>query len=433
MPPNNNPLFQDDPSKRNAANQPAGYVMPGKTGRIEPLGEPANEQSDTSVNAAVSLIKEKIARLYAEAEPNARIEAMKASASPVRSVHQQFMYKLSTSGKSLAEIQTTWHNYYISLPDDDKHQVWQEFYAANDSTTAYTPPHAPVTPAVVATPGKPVVSQHTPPRQVTRRDPRKTGDIRHAIRHQVQKRTSAISTKHKQNLHSLLFGLGTGAVVLLIFMFGFFNEIIIAPFIQPGRAIAAPVILDNNSVAANGKQEVIIPKINLELPVVYDLQGQEEWQVMAGLHRGVIHYPSTELPGQKGNAVFFGHSSSNILSTGKYKFAFVLLHKMQVDDVFYLTYKSKVYAYKTIIRKVVDPSDVSVLNDIPDKTATATLITCDPPGTSLRRLVLVGEQISPNPVSNTASTTNDAQNTQAISQLTGKEPTLLSRFWGWLF
>ena len=35
------------------------------------------------------------------------------------------------------------------------------------------------------------------------------------------------------------------------------------------------------------------------------------------------------------------------------------------------------------------------------KTNSATLITCDPPGTSLNRLVVVGEQISPDPKGNT--------------------------------
>jgi sortase A len=415
---NANPLFPDQ-SPQDGSNPSGNYVLPSKVGDIQPTGMGAN--------AAANLIKEKIAHIYAEAEPNAQIEAAETAAAPVRSVHQEFMHQLSTSGKSLAEIQTAWHNYYVSLPDSEKHAVWQEFYAANNTASLYTPPTATHHTAASAKPAahKPVVSPQA--------DSRKPNDIRRAIRHQVQKRTAAISPKHKQNLHSLLFGLSTGFIVLLIFMFGFFNEVIIAPFIQPGRATAAPVIVDNSSIAANGKQEVIIPKINLELPVVYNLPGQAEAQIMEGLHHGVVHYPSTELPGQKGNAVFFGHSSSNILSTGRYKFAFVLLHKLQKDDVFYLTYKSKVYAYKVIVRKVVEPTQVDVLNDVPGQTATATLITCDPPGTSLRRLVLVGQQISPNPAGNTIGSTNDTQNSQDITQLTGKEPTLLSRFWNWIF
>lgn len=431
-----NPLFPDQSKPDDQNDQPAGYVLPAKAGRVEPVQRADN----TGVNPAIKLIKEKLAHLYEEAEPDARREAREADAAPVRSPHQQFMHELSTSGKSLAEIQTAWHNYYTALPDDQKHQVWQEFYDANDSGNFYQPmPGAKPTHQGAAKggkqpekhPGNIVVAEHSTP--LTNRQSRTAREIRTGVRHHVQRRAAKIGAAQKQNLHSLLFGLSTGAVVLLIFMFGFFNEVIIAPFIQPGRATAAPVILDNNSVAANGKQEVIIPKINVEIPAVYDLSSNAEWVIMSGLHRGIVHYPGTELPGQKGNVAMFGHSSSNILSTGKYKFAFVLLHKLQKDDTFYLTYNSKVYAYKVIYKKVVEPTEVSVLNDVAGETATATLITCDPPGTSLRRLVVVGRQISPNPETNVASKNNVVQTSANTPQLVGKEPSPWSKFWNWLF
>jgi uncharacterized Rmd1/YagE family protein len=50
------------------------------------------------------------------------------------------MYDLSHSGKSLAEIQTAWHQYYVNLPNDEKHQVWQEFYA-NYQPASHTQTH----------------------------------------------------------------------------------------------------------------------------------------------------------------------------------------------------------------------------------------------------------------------------------------------------
>lgn len=438
MPSNINPLFQDNPQSDDTPNQPAGYVLPSKAGRVEPLHDlkPASNPIASGTNAAVNLIKEKLARLYDESEPNAQVEANEAAATPVRSPHQQFMYELSTSGKSLAEIQTEWHNYYTSLPDDQKHQVWQEFYDANDSGNFYTPPQSkPITPKPKTTTSSngAVVSTHavaTPAKQ----DPRKPKDIRRTIRHHVQKRTAALSTAQKQNLHSLMFGLSTGFVVLLIFMFGFFNEMIIAPFIQPGRANATPIIIDNASIASSGKAEVIIPKINVEIPVVYGLTTNAESVIENNLEDGVVHYPSTEVPGQQGNVAIFGHSSNNIFNKGKYKFAFVLLHELRAGDTFYLTYNKQVFAYKVILRKVVDPSEVGVLDNVPGQTATATLITCDPPGTSLHRLVVVGEQISPDPVENSAGNDSPLPSTDATAtRLAGNGPTLWSRFWNWLF
>jgi LPXTG-site transpeptidase (sortase) family protein len=430
-----NPLFQNGPQPDDATQQPAGYVLPGKSSRVEPINDPATiREAASGSNAAVNLIKEKLARLYDESEPNAQTEAHEAASVPVRSPHQQFMYELSTSGKSLAEIQTAWHNYYTNLPDDQKHQVWQEFYDANDTANYYKstqPSPAPQPPQTAHTGA--VVSTHSVPTPVIR-DTRKPSAIRHTIRHHVQKRTAALSTAQKQNLHSLMFGLSTGFIVLLIFMFGFFNEVIIAPFIQPGRASATPIIIDNASIASSGKTEVIIPKINVEIPVIYGLDSNAESTIQNNLEDGVVHYPSTESPGQNGNVAIFGHSSNNIFNKGKYKFAFVLLHELRSGDVFYLTYNKQVYAYKVFMTKVVDPSEVGVLNDVADHSATATLITCDPPGTSRHRLVVVGEQISPDPAKNTVGTSDSATTAATpASQLAGNGPTLWSRFWNWLF
>jgi hypothetical protein len=47
------------------------------------------------------------------------------------------MYELTTSGKSLADIQTQWHEYYVGLPDNEKHQVWQEFYKNQSAVSRY--------------------------------------------------------------------------------------------------------------------------------------------------------------------------------------------------------------------------------------------------------------------------------------------------------
>lgn len=439
-----NPLFpSDSPPDDDAAPQPDRYLLHNKPNRIEPLHSSGQTSSSTEsgANPAASLIKAKVDRLYNTMEPDAMREADEAKATPVRSPHQEYMYQLTTSGKSLAEIQTEWHAYYTNLPDDQKHQVWQEFYDANNNGKYYEPSTAARPLSKPELDAKPradqtaVVSEHLPDEQQPskpKRSPRSRKEIKSNIRHKVQDRAARIGTKHKQNLHSLLFGLSTGLIVLFIFMFGFFNEVIIAPFIQPGRANATPIIIDNDSIAASGKSEVIIPKINVEIPVIYGLNSNEESTIQNNLEEGVVHYPSTEVPGENGNVAIFGHSSNNIFNKGKYKFAFVLLHELKQDDIFYLTYKKKVYAYKVFTKKIVDPSQIEVLNDIPGETATATLITCDPPGTSLHRLVVVGKQISPNPADNKSSSAGDRSVPEA-TQIASNGPTMWSRFWNWLF
>jgi LPXTG-site transpeptidase (sortase) family protein len=386
---------------------------------------PNDVDQASSDQLAADLIRDKVARIYT-AEPDAAIEEAEAEASQHRSKHQQFMYDLGTSGKDLATVQTEWHNYYLSLPENDKHQVWQEFYASQSTVTHL---QAPVTTAHAEAEHKHNVVKK--PRAKAARPKRSLKDLRSAEAIQATIRntvTGGGKLQAKHHLQSLLFGLGMGGIVVVIFLFSFFNEVIIAPFIQPSRVAAStPLIVSASSVAPSKNPEVIIPKINVQIPVNYTEQSTVESNIENDLESGVVHYPTTAYPGQNGNATFFGHSSNNILNPGKYKFAFVLLHTMVPGDTFYLTYKGKVFVYKVITKTVVDPSEVGVLDPVPGQTATATLITCDPPGTSLRRLVLVGQQISPAVTGNTTATTAPAAAATTTPALPGNGPTLPAR------
>lgn len=369
--------------------------MPDKSTSDDPSMSPVVVSGGEE--SAADLIRSKLDRLYKE-EPEASEELVEAKNLDQLTKHQKFMYSLGESGKDLAAIQTAWHEYYIKLPDDEKREVWQEFYESQSSLTKPTPANKQPEQALASHKSEAAVSSS---QRRKLKESRSTKDIQAAIRDKV---TAGGKLQPKHHFQSLLFGLGMGSIVVIIFLFGFFNEVIIAPFIQPSRASAStPIIINSSGVAPTPNPEVIIPKINVEIPVNYNETSTDESVIENDLQDGVVHYPTTSLPGQDGNAAFFGHSSNNIFNSGKYKFAFVLLHTIVPGDTFYLTYSSKVYVYKVISRNIVDPSDVSVLDPIAGQTATATLITCDPPGTSLHRLIVVGQQISPDPSSNTVS------------------------------
>ena len=377
---------------------------------------PTDDRND-GANPAADLIRHKLNELYTE-EPNTRDELQEAQTPGHHSRHQQFMLQLSQSGRSLAEIQTAWHNYYVSLPDDEKHRVWQEFYQEHQKRTNHNYPHSP---------------EPTPPIQLKTKthksasdDSRTVSEIKNQLLGHVRGRASQKKGSH---LKSLLFGLSTGLVVVVILLFGFFNERFLAPFITPSKAVSStPIIIDPNSSSVDPEPKIIIPKINVEIPVVYDEPSIDEHAVQTALERGVLHYATTSNPGELGNGTIFGHSSNNILNKGNYKFAFVLLKRLETGDTFILQKDGKRYVYRVFAKKVVKPEDVSVLSDALGKPSTFTLITCDPPGTSLNRLVVTGEQITPDPASNVASTAK-ADNTPTI--LPSNSPTLWSRFTSW--
>ena len=375
-------------------------------------------------NQAAQVIRSKVAALYTD-EPVAKEEIKEISETGVHSKHQKFMQQLSESGKGLAEIQTAWHNYYLGLPDNEKHEVWQEFYANHEKSTHLKPTKIETqdNPKQSIKPTKASGSIE----QQTHTGTRKVSDIKSGLLDTV---TARGKLKKQHHFQSLLFGLGMGLLVVGIFMFGFFNEKFIAPLITPSRTVASTqIIVDPNSnIAVDPAPKIIIPKINLEIPVVYGTSTEEK-AIQAGLENGAVHYATSPTPGTNGNVVLVGHSSSNIFNNGKYKFAFVLLNRLQVGDTFMLNYNGKRYTYKIYERKIVKPNEVSVLGPS-GRTATATLITCDPPGSNINRLVMIADQIGPSVNDNIAASPTPAVPQTAI--VPGTSQSLFQRLFGWI-
>ncbi len=388
--------------------------LPGQTGRDEP-------------NPAADVIRQKISRLYSQ-EPGAQEEQKErteaGAAGKHRSKHQEFMYALGTSGKSLAEIQTAWHTYYVNLPDNEKHQVWQEFYREHGKAA----PHAQPAGAQRHKPQLPETTLRAATHPAKPSEPRSVADIKKQLIGNVQTRSRGTGKSH---FRSLVFGLSMGAVVVVIMLLSFFNERMIAPFVTPSKSVSnTPIIIDPNDTAVGPDPKIVIPKINVEIPIIYNEPSVTEAAVQRALEGGVLHYATTPNPGETGNGVIFGHSSNNILNKGKYKFAFVLLNRLENGDTFMVQKDGKRYVYRVFDKKVVKPTDLSVLNTTA-KPSTMTLITCDPPGTAINRLVVVGEQITPDPAANIASTVSPAATVQP-GTLPSNAPSLWRRLTNWL-
>lgn len=391
-------------------------------------GPGSANDNKTGLSPAVELIRSKIDAIYSSdpLEPDAEKEIEEVeNIEGKRSKHQEYMHELSQSGKSLAEIQTAWHEYYLKLPENEKHEVWQEFYSQADLSKKKTvkKPAPPSSAFSIGSIGSVKRSHET-------KDSKAVSEMKQQLKKKVSSRAKPNKGSH---VKSLLFGLSMGLLSIMVLMFGLFNERIIAPFITPSKSVSnTPIITDLNGTAAGDEPRIIIPKINVDIPVVYDEPSIEEDAFQKALEDGVVHYATTSKPGEKGNSAIFGHSSNNILNPGKYKFAFVLLRRLQNGDTFYLERNGTRYVYKVYKKEVVDPTNLSVL-DKQEKPATVSLITCDPPGTVQKRLVVVGEQVSPEPSLNVASSANNnAEADREPEVLPSNAPSVWHRLFGWL-
>jgi LPXTG-site transpeptidase (sortase) family protein len=133
------------------------------------------------------------------------------------------------------------------------------------------------------------------------------------------------------------------------------------------------------------ESRVIIPKINVNAPIVY-ADTKDEKAIENLLRNGVVHYQGTALPGTVGNSFITGHSSNYWWDTGKYNQIFVLLDKLEPGDQVVVYRDGKKFVYTVRDKVVVAPEDISVL--APTDTPVLSLMTCTPPGTSWKRLVV---------------------------------------------
>lgn len=106
------------------------------------------------------------------------------------------------------------------------------------------------------------------------------------------------------------------------------------------------------------------------------------------LKKSLIQYPNTALPGQLGNPVIFGHSVlPQFFNPKSYLTIFSTLYKLKQGDEIFIEYDDSRYKYVVDEMFEVKPTDLSVLEQRFDQ-KNLTIITCSPPGTYLRRLVI---------------------------------------------
>ena len=137
-----------------------------------------------------------------------------------------------------------------------------------------------------------------------------------------------------------------------------------------------------NDVKVNGintAYHISIPKVHVQNATV--LIGNDD------LNKSLVQFAGP-IPGNFGNPVVFGHSTLLWFYNPKdYRTIFSELPELNIGDDIYVSVENITYHYKVFQMKVVWPTDLSVLEQTYDDIY-LTLITCVPPGTYYKRLVV---------------------------------------------
>ena len=251
------------------------------------------------------------------------------------------------------------------------------------------------------------------------------------LRQKLLARVSESAKKVRKSRHFI--PITAAVLVVLAFMFLQYNRLLIAnvmAYVSPGSIDPQNIVIDpSTDLNVAPEPRLIIPKINVDVPVHYDV-GNDYASQMKAMESGVAHFAipgASSHPGQVGNTVLSGHSSNDLLDGGDYKFIFAQLDKLVVGDSIYANYSGKRYTYTITKKEVVQPNEVSKLT-YPTSEPILTLITCTPLGTALQRLLVTAKQVSPDPSASIAAPV--VTDTNAEQDIPGNSPTFFERLFG---
>lgn len=375
---------------------------------------PVPVETDAQRQAAVVVVRSQIDSLY-DSTPQQTVQvAAQPTATQLEDVNPYERTHTDTVQPDLdqwKQYHSAWQTYY---------QKYYEGYYTHHLKNALSTPKTEATAGYFANqPAEPV------------NEPVSQDEALFNLRQTLRQRVSESAKKVRKSRHFV--PITAAVIVVLIFAFLQYNRLIIGTvmaYVSPGNIDPQNIVIDPKAnVSVSPDPRLIIPKINVDVPVIYDI-GNDYNSQMAAMQKGVAQFAipgASSHPGQIGNTVIAGHSSNDLIDPGDYKFIFAQLEKLSVGDTIYANYQSKRYTYTVTRTDVVKPNDIGKLVYNGGKPI-LTLITCTPVGTSTNRLLITAEQVNPDPTASTAApvVTGDAQ-----TSLPGQSsPTIFERLFG---
>ncbi len=363
-----------------------------------------NLPDDSQRNAAADVVRGQLDALYSGQSSQAQQLQSPQQASPHHAAHTQPQAHRDPTPNT--QSATNWQQY---------HTQWQQYYQRYYER--YYTGH---------------LSQAIAEQQKSTMTPSEQRDEAMLdMRQKIVTKAATTAKKARKSRHFI--PIASAAIVVAIVAFLQYNEQLAATvqaYVSPGAIDPQNIVVDPTAdVKVGPEPKLIIPKINVNVPVVYGA-GYDHDSQMKAMEKGVAHFAipgANSKPGQVGNTVFSGHSSNDLFDSGDYKFIFAQLDKLQIGDPIIVNNDSVRYIYTITKKEVVMPNQVDKLTYQTDKPV-LTLITCTPLGTAEKRLLVTAEQVTPDPAKAAAANAPEAGGATAV--MSGNGPSALERLFG---
>jgi sortase A len=131
------------------------------------------------------------------------------------------------------------------------------------------------------------------------------------------------------------------------------------------------------------EDSIEIPKIKISAPLI--IVGKED-EVKKALDRGVVLWPDSALPGEKGQVIILGHSAPPNWPKIKYDWVFSNLNLLEKNDEILIYFRNKKYVY-SVENKIFLNRGQELPKTDPERSVLF-LISCWPPGKDFRRIAI---------------------------------------------
>lgn len=144
--------------------------------------------------------------------------------------------------------------------------------------------------------------------------------------------------------------------------------------------------------AYTDKQNTLeIPKIAISAPIIFS-RSSDKTSLTKDLNMGVVYYPGSVKPGEKGEIVILGHSAPAGWPKTKYNWVFSDLEDLSIGDTIFIDANNKQYKYVVKSRAIIQRGEEANSSGLGTNN-TLILISCWPPGKDLQRIVVRAELV----------------------------------------
>lgn len=136
---------------------------------------------------------------------------------------------------------------------------------------------------------------------------------------------------------------------------------------------------------------IVIPKISAAAQVIPNVDPSNEEEYRNSLKDGVAHAKGSNFPGGRGTIYIFAHSTNTLANVSRYNAVFYQLKDLEAGDKIIIFFTGQKFIYQVLNRQIVEAKDTSWLTDVGEERLI--LQTCWPPGTSLKRLIVIARPV----------------------------------------